>query len=133
DEKTQTNGNYQADEKKSAQRHFFDASNPSVQVMSAKADEFYDGVGMQRTMLLVRDRRLPYPVVVDVYRLTSAVQHDYDYPLHFRGQLIASNVAYDAHTADQKALGTSNGYQHIWNEASGRVAGDSAVKLTWGD
>jgi oligo-alginate lyase len=132
DETTQSKGNYQADEKKSAQRNFFDASSPAVQVMSAKADGFYDGVGMQRTMLLVRDQRLPYPVVVDVYRLTSAAQHTYDYPLHFRGQLITTNVPYKPHTADQKALGSAFGYQHIWNEASG-PAGDSAAKLTWLD
>jgi oligo-alginate lyase len=80
----------------------------------------------------VRDQRLPYPVVVDVYRLTSAAQHTYDYPLHFRGQLITTNVPYKPHTADQKALGSAFGYQHIWNEASG-PAGDSAAKLTWLD
>jgi hypothetical protein len=84
DETTQSGGNYQADEKKSAQRHFFDASNPAIQVMSARADGYYDGVGMQRTMLLIRDARLDHPVVVDLYRLSSSAIHTYDYPIHFR-------------------------------------------------
>lgn len=131
DEMTQSGGNYQTDEAKSAQRHYFDASDPSVQVMSAKADGFYAGVGMQRTMFLIRDARLPDPVVVDLYRLTSAATHTYDYPIHFRGQLIATNVKYDAHAADQRALGTKSGYQHIWNEASGPV--DSVAQMTWLD
>ncbi|HEV8215297.1 MAG TPA: alginate lyase family protein, partial [Gemmatimonadaceae bacterium] len=113
---TQSGGNYPADEKKSAQRHFFDAHDPRAQVMSAKADGYYDGVGMQRTMFLLRDARLSYPVVVDVYRLSSAAQHTYDYPLHFRGPLIATNVKYQAHTGEQRALGAKAGYQHIWNE-----------------
>ena len=131
DQTTQSGGNYQADEKKSAQRHFFDASTPNVQVMSARADGYYDGVGMQRTMFLLRDSRLPHPVVVDIYRLASQARHTYDYPVHFRGQLIATNVKYNPDTADQKALGARFGYQHIWNEAHGST--DSVVKLTWLD
>lgn len=129
DETTQSGGNYQADEAKAAQRHFFDAANPAAQVVSAKADSFYAGVRMQRTMLLLRDARVPYPVVVDLYRLASAAEHTYDYPIHFRGQLIATNVKYDAHTADQRALGAKFGYQHIWNEASGTT--DGPVQMTW--
>ena len=129
DEASQSNGSYPADERKTAQRHFFDATNPSVQAMSAKADGFYDGVGMQRTMLVIRDARLSQPVVVDIYRLTSGGAHTYDYPVHFRGQLIATNVAYTANVAEQKALGTSAGYQHIWNEGSGST--DSTFRLTW--
>ena len=130
DQTTQTNGNYQADEKKSAVRHFFDATNPNVQVMSARADGFYDGVGMQRTMLLLRDARLPNPVVVDVYRLASQARHVYDYPIHFRGQLIAT----DAKLARRQLLsplGSTFGYQHIWSEASGSA--DSTVRMTWLD
>jgi len=128
---SQSGGNYRVDEAKSAQRHFFDARNPAAQAMSARADGFYDGVGMQRTMLLLRDARLPYPVVVDLYRLKSAAQHSYDYPLHFRGQLIATSVKYEAHTARQEAMGTAAGYQHLWNEA--QAATDSVVRMTWLD
>jgi hypothetical protein len=114
-----------------ARRHFFDAKNPGVQAMSARADGYYDGVGMQRTMLLVRDARLRYPVVVDIYRLTSVTQHTYDYPIHFRGQLISTNVKYRADTARREPLGSRFGYQHIWKEASGTT--DEPVRLTWLD
>jgi oligo-alginate lyase len=131
DQTTQTSGNYQADERKWAQRHFFDAKNPAVQVMSARADGFYDGVGMQRSMFLIRDSRLENPVVVDLYRLTSQTQHSYDYPIHFRGQLITTNVKYDARTTSQTVLGSKFGYQHIWNEGSGST--DSSVHMTWLD
>lgn len=131
DETTQSGGKYSVDEARAAQRHFFDASNPAVQVMSARADGFYPGVGMERTMFLLRDARLPDPVVVDIYRLRSARTHTYDYPLHFLGQLIATNAHYAAHDTVQHALGRAFGYQHIWNEASGTI--DSTLQLTWLD
>jgi hypothetical protein len=131
DTATQNAGNEKADEAVWGERHFFDARDSRVQAMSARADRFYPGVGMQRTMLLVRDARLPYPVVVDLFRLTSGPAHTYDYPIHFRGQLVASSVKYDASVTRQEPLGTRDGYQHIWREASGHS--DSAMSVTWLD
>jgi hypothetical protein len=131
DTTTQNAANEKADEAVWGERHFFDARNAAVQVMSARADRFYPGVGMQRTMLLVRDARLPYPVALDLFRLTSAAEHTYDYPIHFRGQLVTSSVKYDANVKRQEPLGTNYGYEHIWREASGRS--DAAVAVTWLD
>ena len=131
DSTTQNGANERADEAVWGERHFFDARNPKAQAMSARADRFYPGVGMQRTMLLLRDARLPYPVVVDIFRLTSVAEHTYDYPIHFRGQLVASSVKYEASEKRQEPLGTRFGYQHIWREASGRT--DGPVAVTWLD
>ncbi|HET8654963.1 MAG TPA: alginate lyase family protein [Longimicrobiaceae bacterium] len=131
DERSQSDGVYKVDEEKAGQRHFFDASDPAVKVMSARADGFYRGVAMQRTIFLVRDTRLADPVVVDLYHLRSGEPHTYDYPIHFRGQLVATDVKYDAHTGEQRPLGDSAGYQHLWNEAT--AATDSVVRMTWLD
>jgi hypothetical protein len=131
DQTTQNGGDLDKAEGMWARRRFFDAKTPGVQAMSARADGYYDGVGMQRTLLLVRDARLPYPVVVDLYRLRSAATHTYDYPIHFRGQLITTNVKYRADTARREPLGSRFGYQHIWKEASGTA--DAPVQLTWLD
>jgi hypothetical protein len=128
---TQNAANEKADEAAWGERHFFDAGDAKVQAMSARANGFYPGVAMQRTLLLVRDARLPHPVVLDLFRLSSAAEHTYDYPIHFRGQLIASNVKYDTNVTRQEPLGTRYGYEHIWREASGRS--DSAVAATWVD
>ncbi|MBC7672807.1 MAG: chondroitin lyase, partial [Polaromonas sp.] len=73
----------------------------------------------------------PSPAVVVLYRLTSVADHGYDYPIHFRGQLVTTNVKYDAATVRQEPLGTKFGYEHLWREGSGRS--DSAVKVTWVD
>jgi hypothetical protein len=131
DESTQNKAKDVIADSVSGERHFFDAHDPAVQAMSARDAHSYDGVTSQRTMLLVRDARLPYPVVVDLFRATSARPHTYDYPLHYRGQLIATNMKYQANTTRQEALGTAAGYQHIWKEASATT--DDAVKLTWLD
>jgi len=112
-------------------RHFFDVSNVNIQVMSAKADVYYPGVKMQRTMFLINDERLEYPVVVDLYRLNSNNEHQYDYPIHYRGQLITTNFNYIPYTTSQYALGTDYGYQHIWKEASASV--DKCPSITWLD
>jgi oligo-alginate lyase len=131
DEQSQNGGNEKADEAVWGQRHFFDTRDPNAQAVSARTDKHYAGVGMQRTMLLVRDARLPYPVVIDLYRLTSAATHRYDWPLHFRGQLITTNVKYTAATSRLEPLGKAAGYEHLWREASGTT--DSVVQLTWLD
>ena len=131
DERTQNGGKTAAADSAPAERHFFDAHDPNVQVMSARDRRSYDGVAMQRTMFLVRDARLPNPVVVDLLRVASAQPHEYDYPLHFRGQLVTSNVKYAANTARQEALGTRAGYQHIWREATGTSS--APVQVTWLD
>jgi oligo-alginate lyase len=100
-------------------------------VMSALANHHYAGVRMQRTMLLLRDARLRYPVVVDMYRVVSDAAHMYDYPIHFRGQLINTNFKYETQLTRRDVLGTANGYQHLFREASART--DDPVQLTWLD
>src|SRR5687768_14050626 len=131
DQTTQNKANFDQAEAMWGDRHWFDARDTRKQAMSAKANGYYPGVNMQRTMLLVRDARLRYPVVVDLYRLTSATQHTYDYPIHFRGQLINTNVKYAADTLQRAPLGKAYGYEHIWKEAHGQT--DGPVSLTWLD
>ena len=113
------------------ERHFFDKKNPAIQVMSARADHHNPGVAMERTMFLIDDARFPRPVVVDLFRLVSKAEHTYDYALHFRGQLIATDVKYEANVSKQEPLGKSFGYQHIWNEAADTVNGP--LRMTWLD
>ncbi|MCC6773891.1 MAG: alginate lyase family protein [Gemmatimonadaceae bacterium] len=131
DGRTQNGGVERAAEAMSGKRHFFEAGDANVQAMSARADGYSPGVNMQRTMLLLRDRRLPYPVVVDLVRVTSETARQYDWPVHFRGQMIASNVPYTSASTAQAPLGEGFGYQHLWKEASGTT--DSTVKVTWLD
>jgi hypothetical protein len=131
DETSQNRANFDQAEAMWAQRHWFEPGNPAAQALSARAPGYYPGVGLQRTMLLLRDARLSWPVVVDLYRLTSEQTHTYDYPVHFRGQLINTNFTYRADTARHDPLGKAAGYEHIWKEASARTSERTAI--TWLD
>src|SRR5688572_22691829 len=113
DETSQNEGKESAAEKAWGERRFFDAKDPAVQVMSARADRHSPGVAMQRTMLLIKDARFSRPVVVDLFRLSSGADRTYDYPIHFRGQLIATDVKYEGRSTKQEPLGKGFGYQHL--------------------
>jgi hypothetical protein len=131
DETSQVQGKEDAADKVSGQRNFFSSSDPSIQVVSARSDKQYNGVGMQRTMFLIDDVRLARPAVVDLYRLTSNSNHTYDYALHFRGQLITSDTKYQSNVVRQEPLGKNFGYQHIWNQGQGATEGPAS--MTWLD
>ncbi len=120
-------------DKVSGKRHFFDAHNPERQVISARADDHYPGVRMQRTMFLLKDEKLQFPVVVDVFRLKSEEEHLYDYPFHFEGHFIFSNTKFIADTAEQRILGENYGYQHLWREAYGGAVNNGSVTFLSGN
>lgn len=126
-----SNFNYQMEpaEKNPGERHFFQADDPSFQVMSAKEKNAYPGVAMQRTMAMVADPKFPKPVVIDVFRIVSAEQHRYDFPFYYMGHFLASSTEYTAYDKQRSALGTANGYQHLWLEGEGKVNGP--VRFTW--
>ncbi len=115
----------------SGRRHFFHAENGDALAMSARADDYFDGVGMQRTMLLVHDDALAYPFVVDIYRLTADSTRRYDFPLHYSGQIIASSLDLHTNTSTLQPMGDAYGYEHIWETA--RAASDSTIHITWLD
>jgi len=131
DGKSQNDGNRVAADKVHANRHFFNTSDPDIQIMSATSDDHFEGIAMQRTMLLVRDDRLEYPVVVDIYRVKADRKHQYDMPVHFKGFLMNTNFKYESDAKQQRPLGASNGYEHIWKTAAATVTSDAVI--TWLD
>ena len=131
DGKTQNYNKRKAAEKMHADRHFFEVANPDIQVMSAKANGYYKGIDMQRTLFLIKDERLDFPVVVDVYRVDADDTHQYDMPVHFHGQIMNTNFKYDTQTKVQKPMGKGHGYEHIWKTAEATVKSDASV--TWLD
>jgi hypothetical protein len=130
DATTQNDNKRNKAEATSGQRHFFDTSNPDVQVMSARADNHYPGVQMQRTMLLINNEKVEHPVVIDIYRLESDSEHTYDYPVHFTGQIMMTNFEYETNVTEKKPLGTNFGYQHIWNDGKSQILSQTS-QVTW--
>ncbi|MEL7118060.1 MAG: heparinase II/III family protein [Bacteroidota bacterium] len=110
--------------------YFFDASNPAVQVISAKEVHAYPGTEIHRTLLLIKDENLTKPLLIDIFRANAEQQNQYDLPIWFQGHLLQTNFKYEAELNALKPLGKSYGYQHIWKEAQGKPASNNA-SLTW--
>ncbi|OEF27375.1 heparinase II/III domain-containing protein [Vibrio rumoiensis] len=128
DQKTQNNFNTALAESKFGQKHFFVAGDDSFQAMSGTISNYYDGIDMQRSVLLAELEEFEKPLVIDVYRIVADSDHQYDLPYHYKGQIIRTDFDYQV-ASKLKPLGEDNGYQHLWNLGSGKVAGSSLV--TW--
>ncbi|MFC6225919.1 heparinase II/III family protein [Hymenobacter artigasi] len=131
DEASNFGGREKEAEEHSGKAWFASIANARVQVASAKADDAYPGVAMQRTVALFTDSLSQKPLVLDVLRAQSATEHQYDLPFYYQGQLISTSFAYDR-PANQQPLGPKNGYQHLWREAVGKpVRTPGVATLTW--
>nr|CAA6825801.1 MAG: poly(beta-D-mannuronate) lyase (EC [uncultured Thiotrichaceae bacterium] len=110
--------------------HFF-IGEGTTQAMSAYAHDYYPGVDQQRTVVLVGHENLEHPLLIDLFRLSSDKEHQYDYALQYQGQVIRSNVDYQQH-ATLNTLGTDSGYQHLWNVAEGTAQETTLVSWLQG-
>jgi oligo-alginate lyase len=126
DQKTQNNFDTALAESKFGQKHFFVADDQKLQGMSGTICDYYDGVDMQRSIILADLAEFEKPLVIDIYRITADAEHQYDLPVHHSGQIIRTDFDYQVESK-LKPLGESNGYQHLWNVGSGQVAGSSLV------
>ena len=132
DEQSQNDGGREEADAIHADRHFFDGDgSDGVQVVSAYARDYYDGVDMQRTVLLVEDDAFEHPVLIDLFRLAADGEHQYDYPLHYDGVPITASFGLDAHADVLRPLGDDAGYQHVWETGRANATGD--VQFTWLD
>jgi hypothetical protein len=129
DEKSHFDGKENIAEKFHSQKVFSSVGNPAVQVVSAKDDNAYKGIELQRTVYLVE---LPggKKMVADIFTAASADEHQYDLPFHYNGDLISTSVKYTSFGGIQEPLGTKNGYQHLWKEAAAE-ARDTLVQMTF--
>jgi hypothetical protein len=129
DEKSDFGGKIEVSEKNHSDRHFFSASDSTLQIVSAKDLNSYKDVSMQRSMAMINDARFTRPVVIDIFNVKSKDEHHYDLSYYYMGHLIDSNIKYEAHTKERSLVGKENGYQHLWNEAEGK--GNGKFQITW--
>ena len=123
---------FDASESESGKYHpdklFSVIQDKGVQVVSAKDDNAYKGVHLERTVYLLE---LPAgsKVVVDIFNVKSKEDHQYDLPFHYNGQLISTSARYESFAGRQETLGKKNGYQYLWKEAEAELK-DTIVQLT---
>ncbi|WP_435234320.1 heparinase II/III domain-containing protein [Psychromonas sp. PT13] len=132
DQKTQNKFNTALAETKFGQNHFFKADDDTLQGMSGRISDYYDGVDMQRSVLLAEIEEFEKPLVIDIYRIKADAEHQYDLPVHHSGQIMRTDFDYQVESK-LKPLGADNGYQHLWRVGSGKVDNGSLVSWLHGN
>ncbi|HET9571863.1 MAG TPA: alginate lyase family protein [Bacteroidales bacterium] len=109
---------------------YCDFTNPALQLVCASENNAYKGVRMQRISALITNNDFEYPFVIDFFDVKSDSIHTLDLPFYYRGQMVSTNFDYQKNTNELKALGSENGYQHLWLEAMGKTDKPNAC-FTW--
>ena len=129
DQNSHFSANLTAAEKKYPTTLFFD-NNEQLQISSARMQGTYPGIDFVRTMAMIKDSTLQYPVVIDVLKVNAKGTHQYDLPLHYHGHIVNTNFPLQAATQQLTPLGKNNGYQHLWQRARANP-GNKTAQITW--
>jgi hypothetical protein len=108
----------------------FAGEEEGMQYMSAVDTDAYPGVKMHRTMVMAEIPSLEYPLVIDLFNVTSDKNHQYDLPFYYKGQFIDTDFEVEALTKRLEQLGTDNGYQFLWLNGKGESSTGNA-QFTW--
>ena len=129
DETSHFNGDTKMGEQFHAQKLFSDISNQSLQMVTAKEDHAYKNVHLQRSVYML-ELSAGKKLLVDIFNVASPDNHQYDLPFQYNGQFINTSFKYTTSIKNQETLGTKNGYQHIWKEATATIA-DTTVQFSF--
>ena len=122
-------GQFETGSKYHPELYFYDDKNPNVQIVSATDVHAYPGTEMLRTFALIKDEDFERPFTIDLFKIKSASKNQYDLPYYYLGHIMKTNFDYKSYS-QLNALGDTNGYQHLWKEASGKPSSDNTV-FSW--
>lgn len=94
---------------------FYNGEN--IKVASAIETNAYPGVEMHRTVAMIQPEGFAKPIVLDIYEVNSSSDNQYDLSFYYLGQMMNTNLNYNAFTTQRTQLGTKNGYEYLWKEA----------------
>ena len=134
---SQNQGSTAIAQKHNGEKHFTilaedNSGETKLQAMSAFARDYYPGIDQQRTVILVELDGFEKPLIIDLFRMISDEQHSYDYPVHYKGQIIRTDFEYTTNKS-LSTVGTESGYQHLWNLGQGKVEKSSLTTWLMGD
>jgi hypothetical protein len=122
-------GMYEVGSQHHSELQFFDASERNLQVVSALEANAYPGTVMRRTMAVIKNEGFEKPFLLDILKVQSDKENQYDLPFYYLGQMIEVNFEYDS-PSQLSALGEANGYQHLYLEGEGTASGDTG-QFSW--
>jgi len=122
-------GDFETGNLNHSEKYLFDVVNPDFQVVSATDKNAYPGTDLHRTMVVLKDSNFENPLLVDIVKVNSATKNQYDLPYYYLGQIMSVNFEYQK-PETLTALGTKNGYQHLWKEGEGKSTTGNA-KISW--
>ena len=95
----------------------------------AQETNAYPGVDMRRALSLISLPGIQKPLLIDLFRVSGQLGL-IDLPTHYLGQFIETSVPLSAQ-AGTAPLGTNHGYQHIFEEATGRAQNADGLQFSW--
>ncbi len=131
DERSHFDGDYDESMKHHSDIRFADFSREGMQVVSAREENAYPGIAMQRTVAYITTPFLQYPLILDLLRAESAGEHRYDYPVWYCGQMVSVDFPYEKALATMTTLSDTEGYKHLWKQAWGRNTQSGTSCFTW--
>lgn len=132
DEQSDFNGKIKTSSAFHSDINYFNCKDSVIQVTSGVERNAYEGVILNRTTAMIHNKAFDYPVILDIFKVCSNSTHNLDFPFYYYGQLVMTDIIYQKNTKELKALGTTNGYQHLWLEATGKTD-KSNTCFTWLD
>jgi hypothetical protein len=129
DETSHFDGKYEIGSQNHPDLAYFDASRDDMHIVSATDSNAYPGTELRRTMALITYNGFEKPLAIDIFKVRSDKPHKYDLPFYFLGQVLDVNFDYET-PATLSALGSANGYQHLYLEGHGTPKADS-TRFSW--
>lgn len=126
DRQSHYGGNEKKGEAHAPQLVYFNTGT-NYQVVSAQENNAYPGVQLRRTNILFTPDGAATSLLIDVFQAQSNQPHQYDLPYWYQGHITNTPFAIEANTKKMPAMGEQAGYQHIWLNATGKVANGNGV------
>ena len=124
-------GKYEVGSQYHSELQFYDASDSDVQVVSALEANAYPGTVMRRTMVVIKNAGFEKPFLLDILKVNSDTENQYDLPFYFMGQVLKVNFEYES-PSPMAVLGQKNGYQHLYLEGKGNASANT-TQFSWMD
>lgn len=122
-------GKYEIGSQHHSELYFYDDTKEDVQVVSATESHAYPGTVLHRTLALIKNEGFEKPFLLDIFKVLSDKENQYDLPFHYMGQVLDVNFEYET-PSSLVALGEKNGYQHLYLEGRGSP-GPGDMKFSW--